>query len=104
MIHTSLPRATHSVPMSQIVSLNRQLVNHRATPITAAQLKLAESRVLPYGDTELPGTAVLLSLCWDGPPEFPCVHGHFTDGARHGSLVVDLPTKGLKEIRRRLAA
>ena len=104
MIHTSLPRATHTVAMSQIANLNRQLIDHRATPITAAQLRLDESKVLPYGDTGLPATAVLHRLCWDGPPEFPSIHGHFTDGTRHGSLVVDLPIKGLKEIRRRLAA
>ena len=89
MRHVSMPGTTHTVEMAQLRELNARLREH--TPeITAADLGLGA------------GPAVLERLCWDGPPEFPYVHAHFTATTPSAGRIVDLHTGALRELSRRL--
>ena len=102
MNHVSLPRTTHTVEMSQLAELNERLSDHRPR-ITASELGLAGTKILAgQPDDELPSSAVLVRLCWDGPPEFPYIHAHFGIGDRGASRIVDLHTAALRELGRRL--
>ena len=110
MARVSLPRTTHTLELAQLDDLNARLEEHRSA-ITAADLGLAGATGLnarlPRG---LPGTAALARLCWDGPPDYPYVHAHFTladpppVGDREAGTIVDLHTAALRELSRRLGA
>jgi hypothetical protein len=100
--HMSLPRTTHTVEMSQLAELVRRLSDLRSR-ITAAELGLAGAKTLAgQPDDELPASAVLVRLCWDGPPEFPYIHAHFGIGDHGASRIVDLHTAALRALGRRL--
>lgn len=76
----------------------RPYYRHRPR-VTATDLDLAGAHGWPHGSGELPGEAVLRRVCWDGPPEFPNVHGHFAT-QEDGHWVVDLHTAALKTVSR----
>jgi hypothetical protein len=99
MGHVSRPRTTHTVEMSQLTELN-------------ARIRENELSITP-SDLGLPGgsrSAVLVRLCWDGPPDFPYVHAHFAqtrsghrvEGEHPTDRIVDLHTAALRELSRRL--
>jgi hypothetical protein len=108
MARVSLPRTTHTIELAQLDDLNARLGEHRSA-ITAADLGLAGATGLNAGTSRgLPGSAVLARLCWDGPPDYPYVHAHFTlsdpppVGEQETDTIVDLHTAALRELSRRL--
>lgn len=96
---------THTVDMAQIAELNTLLSTNTGSAVSAAELGLEGVTVNgPSADT-LAGSAVLARICWDGAPEFPDIHGHFSASAgTEGAIVVDLHTAALREISHRLHA
>ena len=102
MNHSSLPRTTHTVELAQLADLNERLNEHRPR-ITASDLGLASAESLASRpDGGMSPSAVLVRLCWDGPPEFPYIHAHFATGGQGSDRIVDLHTATLKELGRRL--
>ena len=94
---------THTVDMAQVADLNLRLKDHPGSGGTASDLGL--EGVTMSGGTTLPGSAVLVRLAWDGAPEFPDIHGHFsTGGGTDGALVVRLHTQALRKLSSRLHA
>jgi hypothetical protein len=66
-----------------------------------------EGALITAGDLGLPGetvpdTAVLVALRWDGPPEYPYIHGRFSTGGPDQLVNADLHTPALREISARL--
>jgi hypothetical protein len=90
--------------MVQIDALNDKLSTRPRVVLTADQLDLAGAKLLSGGGhATLPADAVLVRLCWNGPPECPYIHGHFApEHSRDDSLVVDLHTDALRELSHRL--
>jgi hypothetical protein len=108
MARVSLPRTTHTLELSQLDELNARLKAHGPT-ITAADLGLEGATDLAArAGGGLPGSAVLVRLCWDGPPDYPYVHAHFSAAdpgsstGREASRIVDLHTQALRELSHRL--
>jgi hypothetical protein len=102
-----VPRTTHTVEMTQIAELNDHLAARDPTEtISAADLGLTGVPVLSGRDAEhngLPAQALLERVCYDGPPEFPYIHAHFRPSPTDpGSVTVDLHTRALRELSRRL--
>ncbi len=91
---------THTVAMSQLTQLD-QVLSGRTRPMTAAEIG-AEGNGTAEDATPLPGSAVLLDLCWEGPPAFPYVSGHFTLDAGANRVHVLLSAAELHEISHRL--
>jgi hypothetical protein len=94
-----VPITTHTVEMDQIADLNHRLQGKPLRVVTAAELGLEGSKLLGHASTRLPGRAVLVRLCWDGSPEFPYIHAHFSADS---SLVVDMHTAALQALSHRL--
>jgi hypothetical protein len=97
---------THTVDMAQIDDLNARLSTSSGGPlISAADIGLDGAAILGSSSLHLAGSAVLVRLCWDGAPEFPDIHAHFTTGgdAAH-STRVDLHSAALRELSHRLHA
>jgi len=98
--------------MDQIAELNKRLsVLPTGSQISASDLglegaHLTRSRnVTRSSHGTLAGSAVLVRLSWDGAPEFPYIHGHFSDSAAtDGVLKVDLHTLALRNLSKRLHA
>lgn len=99
------PTTTHTVDMAQVVELNHRLSTGRAgAGVSAADLGLDGAAVTGSSGT-LAGSAVLVRVSWDGAPEFPYIHGHFSGSAgADAALVVDLHTAALRELSHRLHA
>ena len=97
---------THTVDMAQIADLNDRLSDtQQGSGISASDLGLDGATVRGHSPGALAGTALLVRLCWDGAPEFPYIHGHFSNGtAGNGDLVVDLHTAALRTLSKRLHA
>jgi hypothetical protein len=98
-----LPSTTHTVEMAQIAELNGGLCEReRSQEIRASDLGLQGAGLTSGRDKDrssLPGDAVLVRVSFDGPPEFPYVHGHFrTDLGDQDSLKVDLHTEALRKL------
>jgi hypothetical protein len=95
---------THTVEMAQIAEINDGLRKREsADAIRASALGMQGAHLSPGDDDDddstLPGEACLTGLSFDGPPEFPYVHGHFrTDLSDQVSLTVDLHTDGLRKL------
>jgi hypothetical protein len=103
MQHHQLPSTTHTVEMAQIAELNGGLrEGERSQAIRASLLGLQGVESSSASDDDhsgLPGDAFLVSVSFDGPPEFPYVHARFrTDPSDHGSLTVDLHTDALRKL------
>ncbi|MET0694409.1 MAG: hypothetical protein ABWX96_01370 [Propionibacteriaceae bacterium] len=104
MIRSHSPTTTQTVEMQQIAELNTTLGIHPMPVITALDLGLAGTPLPSRGrGVGLPSTARIMWVCWDGPPEFPYLHGHFAaEGSQESVLHVDLHTAALRELSRRL--
>lgn len=95
---------THTVEMAQIAEINDRLREREGAHAIRASLLGMQGVKLSPGrdgddDSSLPGEASITGLSFDGPPEFPYVHGHFrTDLSDHGSLTVDLHTDALRKL------
>jgi hypothetical protein len=99
---TPIARTTHTLEMSQLAELNNRLSEH-GSGITAAELGLAGAKTLAgQPDDELPGSAVLVRLGLDGPPDYPYIHAHFGIADQGATRIVDLHTAALRELGRRL--
>ncbi len=110
-----LDPTTHTVELDQLRAINTALATRAAGadhPITAAQLELTGTETRPAARPAattgpahppaepLPATAELVQLGFDGPPEYPYVHGRFqADG---GEVLADLHTAALQELARLL--
>jgi hypothetical protein len=88
-----VPRTTHTVELDQLSELNTHLSGH-APGITAGQLGL--------GDPSVPDAAVLVRLSWDGPPEFPYIHGRFSQSSAGADLHAEVHTAALRELSKLL--
>jgi hypothetical protein len=99
MLENPMPPTTHTVEMQQLTELNARLASGpRGAAISAEDLGVAGATVTA-GSGEghsLAGSAILTRVAWDGPPEFPYIHGHF------GDAVVELHTAALRELSHRL--
>ncbi len=97
---------THTVDMAQIADLNHRLSNsQKGSTVTASDIGLEGATVTEHPPGSLAGSALLVRLCWDGAPEFPYIHGHFSNSAgSDGALVVDLHTAALKKLSQLLHA
>lgn len=91
---------THTIEMEQIADLNQLLADYRPDRLTARDLGVEGKTTSPAG--QLPGDAVLVEVRWDGPPEFPYIHGAFSGGAP--LRTVSLHTHALRELSHRLHA
>ena len=94
---------THTVEMAQIAAINNRLREREGAHAINASLLGMQGVKLASGSVDdddfLSGEAVITGLSFDGPPEFPYVHGHFTtDLSVHGSLTVDLHTDALRKL------
>jgi hypothetical protein len=98
----SVPRTTHTLELAQLADLNQRL-SELGSRITASELGLAGAKSLASrSDGELPGSAALLRLAWDGPPAYPYIHAQFAGAGQQEVRIVDLHTAALKELGRRL--
>ena len=99
-----ISRTTHTVEMAQIAEINDGLRAREGTrAIRASLLGMQGVKRSPGSnddnESSLPEEASITRLSFDGPPEFPYVHGHFrTDLRDHGSLTVDLHTDALRRL------
>jgi len=89
--------------MAQIAEINNGLREREsAHAIRASVLGMQGVHLSPGNDDDditLPGEAFLTGLSFDGPPEFPYVHGHFrTELSDQVSLTVDLHTEALRKL------
>lgn len=101
----SRPTTTHTVDMEQIADLNERLRSQGGAGVHAADLGLVGAVVTGSAPGTLAGSAVLVQLSWDGAPEFPDIHGHFSSSAGgEGTWVVDFHTAALKLLSQRLHA
>jgi hypothetical protein len=103
MLTHRLPSSTHTLEMSQLAQLNDRLTPEvGALEVTAGELGVAQVPLLSDPAGTLPARAVLTRLGWDGPPQFPYVHGHFAHSPlQDAPLVVDLHTTALRLLSRR---
>jgi hypothetical protein len=86
-----LSPTTHTVEMDQLHEINERLAAPRNAPVITAQ----------HLGLPLPASAVLVRLDWDGPPEYPYIHGHFAaSGGQSASLVAELHTSALHQLSR----
>jgi len=117
--HHQLPAGTHTVELDQLRELNARLTAMAASPlITAGDLGLAGAACQPEVGAApkpqavpepgalaatLPASAVLARLGWDGPPEYPYIHGIFVPMpvTGSGSLVVEVHTAALVRLSHR---
>jgi hypothetical protein len=90
-----LSPATHTVELAQLTELNEALARPGASKVTAGDLGVAAS--LPT----LPPDAVLTELDFDGPPDYPYIHGQFAVGSS-GPRAVELHTPALRQLSHRL--
>jgi hypothetical protein len=105
MPSAGLPSTTHTVEMAQITEINTKL-QHHPSDITAAELGLGGRQLhgREHLNQTLPDSAVLARLCWEGPPDYPYIHAHFSAGAAAvADAVVDLHTEALKTLSHRLS-
>jgi hypothetical protein len=82
--------ATRTVELTQLRQLNEALQAPGAVRVTAADLGFADAT-----SGVAPG-AVLTGVSFEGPPEYPYIHGRF------GDQTLDLHTPALRELSRRL--
>lgn len=99
--------ATHTVEMAQIAEINDGLRERESEdPILAPLLGMQGMKSSRSGDDDngLPGDAVLIRLSFDGPPEYPYVHGHFRTHPHDddGSPTVELHADALRKLSRLL--
>lgn len=129
MNHHQVAPSTHTPELQQVTELNAELTGGRAIRITAADLGLDGAQghgvALPAevsghqgpagavaGDPPhpgaasitLPGSAVLLRVVADGPPDYPYLYGLFRGSAADGAsgISVSLHTAALRELSHRL--
>lgn len=104
--HHSLDPTTHTVELDQLRELDAALgespADHLITAdllgMTGAHVKQGVSQPATVGT--LPASAVLLRLSYDGPPEYPYIHGHFSGSGGEG--VAELHTAALQALARQL--
>ena len=97
MARHTVPQSTHTVELTQLAELNEVLGADPRPVVSASDLGLAGATTRPQVQGGLAGSAVLLRLTWDGPPEFPYIYGSFSSGSS-GTYVVDLHTAHLKQL------
>ena len=101
-----LSGTTHTVEMEQLAELSSALRARDPSQAISASLLGLEGVGLfsgSYAGGGLPGDAVLLSVSFDGPPDFPYVHAHFRRGhGDQGPITVDLHTDALRRLSRLL--
>ena len=99
--HHQLSGTTHTVELEQLAELSNGLAElDPSEAISASLLGLQGAELTSDGaEGRLPAEAVLARLSFDGPPEYPYVHGHFRSRpGDEGSLTVDLHTDALRRL------
>jgi hypothetical protein len=84
-----LSRATHTLELDQLAELDGRLAASGSPQVSAGELGLEDDRV--------PSSAQLTALAWDGPPEYPYIHGHF-GGSGSAVVPVVLHTEHLRRL------
>ena len=101
-----LSGTTHTVEMEQIAELSSALRERDPSQAISASLLGLQGADMSSGsddDSTLPGDAVILSVFFDGPPDFPYVHAHFRGGpGDQDPVTVDLHTDALRKLSRLL--
>ena len=109
-------RTTHTQELTQLQEINARLQAQPATGPTAEALGLTGAELeqvthTPFGAARgearadgLPGSAVLIRVAADGPPNFPYIHGRFRIGPEgtEASSTVLLHTEALQSLSHRL--
>jgi hypothetical protein len=80
-----VPGTTHTLELDQLKALNEALAT--GAPITAAILGIADAIVPSRPGVTLPGSAVLVHLGCEGPPEFPYIWGYFRPSGPGASAI-----------------
>ena len=90
--------------MAQIAEINQRLKLPDVLAPTADQLRLVGATTHRGSEAaQLAAEYVLISVSWDGDPEFPDIFGHFAPAAREPSTeTVQLHTAALRELSRHL--
>ncbi len=96
-----LPPTTHTIEMAQIAEFNTRLEARPGPALTAAELGL-EGAPRHRSSGVVSGTAELVSVAWDGAPEFPDIHAHFAPTTTSNVVVVDMHTAALRTLSHRL--
>jgi hypothetical protein len=99
--HHQLSGTTHTVELEQLAELSEGLAGRDpGEAISASLLGLQGAELTSDGaDGRLPAEAILARLSFEGPPEYPYVHGHFRRSpGDEGSLTVDLHTDALRKL------
>jgi len=99
--HHQLSGTTHTVELEQLAELIDGLAERDPSEAISASLLGLQGAELTSGDAggRLPAEAVLARLSFEGPPEYPYVHGHFRSSpGDEGSLTVDLHTDALRRL------
>jgi hypothetical protein len=96
----SLSSSTRTVELAQLNQINEVLAAPEAPRVTAAELGLTQDPTRP--SCGVPAGAVLIHLSFDGPPEYPYIHGRFTASESGGALTVEMHTPALRELSHRL--
>lgn len=102
MLERPLAPTTHTVELAQLAELEAALTAPGARRFTAADLGVAGGAT--GGAGTLPPNAVLTRISWDGPPEYPYIHGIFGGagaagtGAKGGGQRIELHTAALHEL------
>jgi len=96
--HHQLSGTTHTVELDQLAELNNGLAERDPSEAIAASVLGLQGAVLTSGG-RLPADALLARLSFEGPPEYPYIHGHFRSrpGDEH-LLTVDLHTGALRRL------
>jgi hypothetical protein len=99
--HHQLSGTTHTVELEQLAELSNGLAELDPSEAVSASLLGLQGAELTSDGAEgrLPAEAVLARLTFDGPPEYPYVHGHFRRSAGDdGSLMAELHTDALRRL------
>jgi hypothetical protein len=103
MIPSSLPPTTHTLEMAQVAELNQHLTDRPPSPaITADAIGMTGAPLDPADDRDLAEDDVLVRVSWQGSPEFPDIHGHFSTGRGGPPERALLHTAALHELSRLL--
>ena len=104
MSNLHMPPTSHTVVLSQLAELERALMKSVRLDdlVTANELGLKDVLMLSrHENTTLPDDAVLEQLWWDGPSEYPFIHGSFRIQGSADRVHTDLHTAALQALSHR---
>jgi hypothetical protein len=94
-----LAPTTHVLELEQLDELNARLPERNGSlTVTAGDLAMDAAQ---HPGSPLQPENALVGLDWDGPPQFPYIHGLFTVPGHAEPVMVELHTAALRELSRR---